>query len=111
MPPARTTGGFWRQTCMIRRIANPEDVDTKTRPRERGGASTERPQTNWSGPGGNESADPARQVVTREFTKHSSTTSVRYHVTNVHSLRVDDDEAGSINLKNTKRVPGILTLC
>ncbi|KRY84857.1 hypothetical protein T4D_8772, partial [Trichinella pseudospiralis] len=34
-----------------------------------------------------------------------------YHVTNVHSLRVDDDEAGSINLKNTKRVPGILTLC
>ncbi|KRZ74454.1 hypothetical protein T10_12097, partial [Trichinella papuae] len=46
----------------------------------------------------------------REFTKHSSTTSVRYHVTHVHSLKVDDDEIGSINLKNAKRGPSILTL-
>ncbi|KRY26479.1 hypothetical protein T01_9761, partial [Trichinella spiralis] len=48
----------------------------------------------------------------REFTKHSSTTSLRYHVTRVHSLRHDDYEAGSFNQtsKNAKSGPSILTL-
>ncbi|KRX42635.1 hypothetical protein T05_4394, partial [Trichinella murrelli] len=48
----------------------------------------------------------------REFTKHSSTTSLRCHVTRVHSLRHDDYEAGSFNQnnKNAKSGPSILTL-
>ncbi|KRX34628.1 hypothetical protein T05_3599 [Trichinella murrelli] len=47
----------------------------------------------------------------REFTKHSSTTALRYHVTRVHSLRHDDYEAGSFNQNNNaKRGPSILTL-
>ncbi|KRX59851.1 hypothetical protein T09_15475 [Trichinella sp. T9] len=48
----------------------------------------------------------------REFTKHSSTTSLRCHVTRVHSLRHDDYEAGSFNQnnKNAKSGPSILTV-
>ncbi|KRX69358.1 hypothetical protein T06_12285 [Trichinella sp. T6] len=48
----------------------------------------------------------------REFTEHSSTTSLRCHVTRVHSLRHDDYEAGSFNQnnKNAKSGPSILTL-
>ncbi|KRX61768.1 hypothetical protein T06_1098 [Trichinella sp. T6] len=59
-PPQRECSLTWRRVVRVEVCS--ENVDEKTRPSEREGASTVRRGTNWRGPGGR-SAGPTRQRV------------------------------------------------